>query len=296
MLAEKIGDALGAAFGACICAWRAPSKRAAMRSPAPLDLSGIPADPPRESRADAYRRALAAAGYGETDQNAMVALYFGPQRDPATIIRTERISGHVVTLMLYPLERRVRRIEVIGRGRRRARRELSPLTGLGSLADAVRVTRDELTASRQRTRPAYDVPALAPPAPTPVPEAKSHAREADAFAAARDYGRLAEEPAFRRVKYRAPRKSTGRILSAGEQEHRDPQTQRPYRVFTLVLNVDGGVETKRGVELEQAMKTSGAQVGDVVEVEHVGKQPVVVVENGEEVQRHKNIWNVRLVG
>lgn len=65
-----------------------------------------------------------------------------------------------------------------------------------------------------------------------------------------------------------------------------------HSYFVTLEHADGSQATVWGVDLERAVKQSGAEVGDVIAVDNVGSVPVTLP-NGTET--HRNTWNVEVV-
>jgi len=97
------------------------------------------------------------------------------------------------------------------------------------------------------------------PAPTPAP-------------ADRPTGTAGTEPKESRM--------SGVLVSAGAERNRwgDPETNPDGSpVYTVVLRtLGGGLQQHQGADLKRALSEAGANVGDTVELEGVGKRPLVV--------------------
>lgn len=93
---------------------------------------------------------------------------------------------------------------------------------------------------------------------------------------------------------------TGKLLDAGKAPYQFDKNNTGS--FYLQLRTKAGNKTFWGVELEQALKDSGKQTGDIVKLQYLGKKPITVnipVTNGDGVvtgyQRldtHRNHWAV----
>ncbi|MCK8540570.1 LPD7 domain-containing protein [Yersinia ruckeri] len=93
---------------------------------------------------------------------------------------------------------------------------------------------------------------------------------------------------------------TGKLLDAGKAPYQFDKTKTDS--FYLQMRTKGGNKTFWGVELEQALKDSGKQPGDMVKLQFLGKKPVTVnvpvkdadgkVTGFERLDTHRNHWTV----
>jgi len=93
---------------------------------------------------------------------------------------------------------------------------------------------------------------------------------------------------------------TGKLLDAGKAPYQFDKTKTES--FYVQMRTKGGNKTFWGVELEQALKDSGKQPGDMVKLQFLGKKPVTVnvpvkdadgkVTGFERLETHRNHWTV----
>lgn len=93
---------------------------------------------------------------------------------------------------------------------------------------------------------------------------------------------------------------TGKLLDAGKAPYQFDKTKTDS--FYVQMRTKGGNKTFWGVELEQALKDSGKQPGDMVKLQFLGKKPVTVnvpvkdadgkVTGFERLETHRNHWTV----
>lgn len=93
---------------------------------------------------------------------------------------------------------------------------------------------------------------------------------------------------------------TGKLLDAGKAPYQFDKTKTDS--FYVQMRTKGGNKTFWGVELEQALKDSGKQPGDMVKLQFLGKKPVTVnvpvkdangeVTGFERIETHRNHWTV----
>lgn len=93
---------------------------------------------------------------------------------------------------------------------------------------------------------------------------------------------------------------TGKLLDAGKAPYQFDNNNTAS--FYLQLRTKAGNKTFWGVELEQALKDSGNQKGDMVKLQYLGKKPVTVnapiinsegvVTGFERLETHRNHWTV----
>ena len=93
---------------------------------------------------------------------------------------------------------------------------------------------------------------------------------------------------------------TGKLLDAGQAPYQFDKTKTDS--FYVQMRTKGGNKTFWGVELEQALKDSGKQPGDMVKLQFLGKKPVTVnvpvkdadgkVTGFERLETHRNHWTV----
>ena len=93
---------------------------------------------------------------------------------------------------------------------------------------------------------------------------------------------------------------TGKLLAAGTAPYQFDTTKTDS--FYVQMRTKGGNKTFWGVELEQALKDSGKQPGDMVKLQFLGKKPVTVnvpvkdadgkVTGFERLDTHRNHWTV----
>ncbi|EME5107770.1 hypothetical protein VYS60_004245 [Salmonella enterica] len=93
---------------------------------------------------------------------------------------------------------------------------------------------------------------------------------------------------------------TGKLLDAGKAPYKFDNTNSES--FYVQLRTKGGNKTYWGVELEQALKDSGNQPGDMVKLQYLGKKAVTInvpvkdadgkVTGYERLDTHRNHWTV----
>lgn len=93
---------------------------------------------------------------------------------------------------------------------------------------------------------------------------------------------------------------TGKLLDAGKAPYQFDKSKTDS--FYVQMRTKGGNKTFWGVELEQALKDSGKQPGDMVKLQFMGKKPVTVnvpvkdadgkVTGFERLETHRNHWTV----
>lgn len=93
---------------------------------------------------------------------------------------------------------------------------------------------------------------------------------------------------------------TGKLLDAGKAPYQFDKTKTDS--FYVQMRTKGGNKTFWGVELEQALKDSGKQPGDMVKLQFLGKKPVTVnvpvkdadgkITGFERLETHRNHWTV----
>lgn len=93
---------------------------------------------------------------------------------------------------------------------------------------------------------------------------------------------------------------TGKLLDAGKAPYQFDKSKTDS--FYVQMRTKGGNKTFWGVELEQALKDSGKQPGDMVKLQFLGKKPVTVnvpvkdangeVTGFERLETHRNHWTV----
>lgn len=93
---------------------------------------------------------------------------------------------------------------------------------------------------------------------------------------------------------------TGKLLDAGKAPYQFDKTKTDS--FYVQMRTKSGNKTFWGVELEQALKDSGKQPGDMVKLQFLGKKPVTVnvpvkdangeVTGYERLETHRNHWTV----
>lgn len=93
---------------------------------------------------------------------------------------------------------------------------------------------------------------------------------------------------------------TGKLLDAGKAPYQFDKTKTDS--FYVQMRTKGGNKTFWGIELEQALKDSGKQPGDMVKLQFLGKKPVTVnvqvkdadgkVTGFERLDTHRNHWTV----
>lgn len=93
---------------------------------------------------------------------------------------------------------------------------------------------------------------------------------------------------------------TGKLLDAGKAPYQFDKTKTSS--FYVQMRTKDGNKTFWGVELEQALKDSGKQPGDMVKLQFLGKKPVTVnvpvkdadgqVTGFERLDTHRNHWTV----
>ncbi|UJT80914.1 DUF5710 domain-containing protein (plasmid) [Edwardsiella piscicida] len=93
---------------------------------------------------------------------------------------------------------------------------------------------------------------------------------------------------------------TGKLLESGRAPYQFDKTNTES--FYVQLRTKAGNKTYWGVELEQALKDSGLQQGDIVKLQYLGKQPVTVnvpltdkdgvIIGYERQEKHRNHWSL----
>ncbi|MFN3071429.1 LPD7 domain-containing protein [Serratia sp. J2] len=93
---------------------------------------------------------------------------------------------------------------------------------------------------------------------------------------------------------------TGKLLESGRAPYQFDKANTES--FYVQLRTKAGNKTYWGVELEQALKDSGQQQGDIVKLQYLGKQPVTVnapltdkdgvVIGYERQEKHRNHWSL----
>lgn len=93
---------------------------------------------------------------------------------------------------------------------------------------------------------------------------------------------------------------TGKLLDAGKAPYQFDKTKSDS--FYVQMRTKGGNKTFWGIELEQALKDSGKQPGDMVKLQFLGRKPVTVnvpvkdadgkVTGFERLDTHRNHWTV----
>ncbi|ALX97413.1 hypothetical protein AV650_28020 (plasmid) [Serratia fonticola] len=93
---------------------------------------------------------------------------------------------------------------------------------------------------------------------------------------------------------------TGKLLDAGKAPYQFDKNNTDS--FYLQLRTKTGNKTFWGVELEQALKDSGKQAGDMVKLQYLGKKPITInvpvanddgtVTRYERLETHRNHWAV----
>lgn len=93
---------------------------------------------------------------------------------------------------------------------------------------------------------------------------------------------------------------TGKLLESGRAPYQFDKTNTDN--FYIQLRTKAGNKTYWGVELEQALKDSGQQQGDIVKLQYLGKKPVTVnvpltneegvVTGYERQEKHRNHWSL----
>lgn len=98
------------------------------------------------------------------------------------------------------------------------------------------------------------------------------------------------------------RKIVGKLLEHGRApyEH-DPNNEKSY--YAKIMTDQGEEKTIWGVDLERAIREGGVEVGEQVEFENKGRQPVTILkkerdEEGNvigqtEIQTHRNTWDAK---
>ena len=118
-------------------------------------------------------------------------------------------------------------------------------------------------------------------------------------ASAKDDGPGEEKPAASRRE----RKNEGRVVQFGKAPYLNDK-ENEESPFLTTVDKDGKENTIWGKDLERAVTEADVQIGDYLEAENLGRQPVTVKvkkkdEQGnwhtKEIQTHRNTWNVRLL-
>ncbi|ALX97575.1 hypothetical protein AV650_29025 (plasmid) [Serratia fonticola] len=151
--------------------------------------------------------------------------------------------------------------------------------------------------------PAANTPATAPGTDTP-PAAPGAAPAAPGNGTASQATPKAAEPAapemtvFEKETLRTG--LTGKLLESGRAPYQFDKANTES--FYVQLRTKAGNKTYWGVELEQALKDSGQQQGDIVKLQYLGKQPVTVnapltdkdgvVIGYERQEKHRNHWSL----
>ncbi|WP_337049828.1 LPD7 domain-containing protein [Serratia fonticola] len=151
--------------------------------------------------------------------------------------------------------------------------------------------------------PAANTPATAPGTDTP-PAAPGAAPAAPGNGTASQATPKAAEPAapemtvFEKETLRTG--LTGKLLESGRAPYQFDKANTES--FYVQLRTKAGNKTYWGVELEQALKDSGQQQGDIVKLQYLGKQPVTVnapltdkdgvVIGYERQKKHRNHWSL----
>jgi hypothetical protein len=89
---------------------------------------------------------------------------------------------------------------------------------------------------------------------------------------------------------------TGTFLWAGHKKY-TPEDGRSYTSYTVIVRNQFGFEEKswRGVELQALIDDHKVQKGDIITLTPLGKQDVIVQENGKDKTTKKNVFDLQII-